>query len=281
MTATEVATREAALLGVHTDLTNEAYHAAEGVSNSMLKTLLDKSPAHLRFGERKPSPAMARGTLVHTAVLEPHRLGAEYVVAPDLDKRTKAYKEWAETVTGKIIVNADEMHAATSVGQALRDCRELENVWAANPLIEASVFWQDELTKETCRCRPDVWLRGAILIDLKTINDASGDGCRKNIENFRYDMQAAFYSDGVFAATGERVPFLCIFVEPEPPFAFKLLELDGEYLDIGRKSYRRALDTYAECKSRNVWPAYPTAIQRVDPSPWFRKSFEATQLPME
>ena len=276
--STAVAHRETPPEAVRFDLTNEAYHAMPEVSSTQLKTLLDKSPAHLKFGVRKASAAMAKGSLIHTAVLEPELFDASYIVCPDVDKRTKEWKAFLAEAGTRIPITVEDRNTALAISDTLSHSHELRPIFAAEPLIEASVFWTDATTGERCRCRPDLWLRGALLLDLKSIADASGDNPRKAIERFGYALSAAYYSDGVFAATGERLPFLFVFTETESPYAYRLIELDGEYLDLGRKQYQRALLTYSECRKRNIWPAFPTAIQRLEPSVWFRKAVEAGQI---
>ena len=65
--------------GIYPDLPNEEYHRCDGVSNSMLSDMA-RSPAHFqaaRRRQREETPAMAIGTAIHCAVLEPERFAAE------------------------------------------------------------------------------------------------------------------------------------------------------------------------------------------------------------
>ena len=84
--------------GVH-DITNDEYHAANGISRSRLM-LLDKSPYHYWYevlsGEaevRESTPAMLIGSLFHTLLLEPEKFDREYALMPKIDRRTKQGKE--------------------------------------------------------------------------------------------------------------------------------------------------------------------------------------------
>ena len=72
------------------------------ITNSMLSKLSEKSPAHFKYWlDNKPEPtaAMQLGSAIHSAILTPLEFTKNYVVAPDIDKRTKAGKEaWAKFV---------------------------------------------------------------------------------------------------------------------------------------------------------------------------------------
>jgi len=61
------------------DLTNEEYHAGEGLSSSALKVIL-RSAAHYNCPrvDRPKSKALTLGTAVHTAVLEPDEYVRNY-----------------------------------------------------------------------------------------------------------------------------------------------------------------------------------------------------------
>ena len=71
---------------------NEKYHSSPGISASGLKAIYKKSVYH--FLNQKPfeSSAMALGTAVHCAMLEPEMYYKDFHVMPKIDRRTKAKK---------------------------------------------------------------------------------------------------------------------------------------------------------------------------------------------
>ena len=92
------------------DISNEQYHASEGISRSKLM-LLDKSPYHFwyetmsGFAEKQEStPAMNIGSAFHTMLLEPAKFQMEFAVAPKVDRRTKQGKEDWEIFVEKVTV---------------------------------------------------------------------------------------------------------------------------------------------------------------------------------
>jgi exodeoxyribonuclease VIII len=111
-----------------------------------------------------------------------------------------------------------------------------------------------------------------ILVDLKTCVDASPAGFAKSIVNWRYQVQAAFYSDGWEAATGQKVhAFVFAAVEKEWPYAAAAYMLTDEDLTQGRLAYRRNLRTYAACTASGEWPGYSTDIQLLNLPAWAKK----------
>ena len=73
--------------------TNKKYHSSKAISASGLKSINKKSVYH--FLNQKPfeSSAMALGTAVHCAMLEPHLYYKEFHVMPKIDRRTKIGKQ--------------------------------------------------------------------------------------------------------------------------------------------------------------------------------------------
>lgn len=263
---------------IRTDLTIEQYHALADVSKSQLDTL-DLSPAIFYARHRdpkRPAPAaksgQLEGNLAHCAVLEPEEFERRYVVGPDLNRNTKAWKEFVAENADRIAIQSDQYE--TSIRQAV-SVRALPEIGEAlqNGKPEVSAFWTDEETGVLSRCRPD-WVNdcgdaGVILLDLKTYSIASPHEFRKQVARKRYDVQAAFYSDGYAAASARPVlGFVFVAVETEYPFAANAFMLDEESLESGRQKYRKNLRTYAECERTNTWPGYSTGIDVIRLPSW-------------
>lgn len=134
---------------------------------------------------------------------------------------------------------------------------------------ELSVYWNDPATGVLCRCRPDWWREDDVLVDLKTCEDASPEGFAKSMANWRYDVQAPFYLDGVRQATGRKPRgFVFVAVEKKAPFAVGVYVLDSESLELGRAQYVADLRTYAECVRTGSWPGYGDKIQTISMPAW-------------
>ena len=79
------------------------------------------------------------------------------------------------------------------------------------------------------------------IIDLKTTKDASKESFRRSIDDYGYDLQAAFYTDAVKMAIGREVPFYFLVVESDAPHSVRLYRIGQASIEVGRRKYRMAL----------------------------------------
>lgn len=258
------------------------YHRAPGVS----KTALDKitqSPAHyqhwLNEPEPEPTDAMQVGKAFHMAVLEPHRFETGVVTAPEVNKRTKAGKQELEAFqkehSDKIILRPDQIELVQAMRDSVYQHRVARACLSAAGHPEVSVFWEDFITGEQLKCRPDYWRRDNIILDLKGVRDASPHGFQKAMANYRYHVQAALYLDGCQEAHGERPRgFVLIAVEKEPPYLVGVYTLDAQALQLGQIQYRKDLETLSRCRLTGSWPGYGDEIQELELPVWAQRKLE-------
>lgn len=178
--------------------------------------------------------------------------------------------EWTENNPGRIVLSPEQwdqlhemaaaVHAHPAAGSLLTSCPGE---------AEKSVYWIDATTGVLCRCRPDWWRDDNVIVDLKTTEDASPEGFAKSMANYRYDVQAAYYLDGIQQATGKRPKaFVFIAVEKKPPYGVGVYVLDSDSLELGRAQYQHDLRVYAECERSGIWPGYGDKIQTISLPAW-------------
>lgn len=261
-------------LGIRYGMSFADYLAVPAMSCSRLK-LMRKSPAHLWAGEdpnAEKKPSLRRGSLLHTMVLEPAEIGARYIVKPQgMTFATKEGKAWRDAVpAGQEIVSHDEFRAARRQADALEALPEVAGLLCGG-MAEVSFFWRDEATGLLCKGRADwVFSRepGAILLDLKTAEDASPEGFSRACARYGYHMQAAWYSDGWRQATAQGalqqeqpvLGFVFGAVESGWPHVAAPYMLDDEAIDKGRAECRRLMGRYADCLDSDRWPGYVESI---------------------
>jgi hypothetical protein len=253
------------------------YHARPEVSKSRLD-LLNRSPLH--FISAPPvveTAAMRIGTALHVAVLEPNDWSTLYACAPDVDRRTKegkaAYAAALEAVGGGTLLPADDYAAVLGMAEAVSRSSVASKLLARSLDCEVSVFWTDEETGIECRARPDALADDrSFVIDLKTTDDASPGAFERSIAKWGYHRQAAFYLDGVAAATGKRPEaFVFVVVERNAPHAVASYALTDDALEQGRRENRRLLALLKECRELGKWPGYPDSIQMISLPAWAKK----------
>jgi hypothetical protein len=263
------------------ELSNEAYHLEDGISNSGLKLIGKKSPFHY-YGQnldplrpaRASSYAMMIGTAIHAATLEPDKFNSEYVIGDFNARNAKGFKAWSAEQKKNILLthelrNVQSMHKALyndpTVASLLRDAYQ----------FEYSAFSRDPITGVTCRVRADLVTNGGYIIDLKKCQDASDQGVKKAIYDYGYYHQDAFYTDVWTWVTGEPpAGFAFIFVEEVFPHAVSLVILHENDRDRGRMEYRKNLNTYADCLDSGIWPGYGTGAREIELAQWQRRNID-------
>ena len=263
--------------GVYHSMSNDAYHASEGISNSGLGDIL-QSPYHYykrhldpNRPERKELQSQEDGTLTHCAVLEPDEFHNRYVVGPEARRNSNAWKKFCAEHEGKTVIKSD---------QYTRAMLQRDAVWAIPDIAaalskgrpEVSAYWIDSETGELCRCRPDFVHdagSGDVLLDAKTYSDARPEHFIRQIARMNYHRQDPYYSDGYAQASGRPVlAFIFVAIEMDWPYSASATMLDPDSQEAGRRQYRDALNTYSECRTNNHWPGYPPSIEEMRLPHW-------------
>ena len=253
-------------------MSNADYHAQPSISKSGLD-LIRKAPSIYKWRRENPqetTPAMRMGTLVHTAILEPH-LMSNLTVAPSFDRRTTAGKAahaaFQIEAEGKEIVTAEELDLLAGISDAVWNHAGCARALGMIAEVETSISW--ELDGVDCRCRPDAILTNGVLLDVKTTRGATADEFAKSVAQYRYHVQAAFYSDGYRAAFGEAPKgFIFLAVETTAPHLCAIYVASAAMILRGRADYERDLETFRFCRSTDEWPGLPVTPTVIDLPKW-------------
>jgi hypothetical protein len=252
--------------GFYSGLSSEAYHSAEGISTSFLKTFA-RAPAKARYGKREETEALKLGTLIHCAVTEPEELPQRYAVT-DLDRMgTKAWEEAERRAGGRVLIKRpvwDEAHRIQDAVWRHPIAREL--LGAPGP-VEDSFWWTDPETQVLCRGRADkIATSMRVIVDLKSTENASRDAFRKTIEDYFYDWQSFRYQDGVSHTPGGFVPEAFVFlpIEKEEPYLVAAYELMPDDMERARDQVREQMLRCAECLRTDVWPGYSETLEPIE-----------------
>lgn len=226
--------------------------------------------------EKKRTDALSYGNLLDAYVLDNERFGNQFVVAPETytnekgeDKRwnrnAKVCIEWEGNQCGVIIKSSE-----------LEECRLAKEALMRDPIIKAflgssnfqvmiTAEWKDESgIVVPLKCLIDlVPKEGQYLGDLKTCRTASNSQWPREVFNYGYHVQAAFYCDMYYAATGEaRDGFVHILQENYPPYETGRRLLSEEFIEMGRSKYENALKKYCNCLYTGHWGGYDDNINR-------------------
>jgi exodeoxyribonuclease VIII len=251
--------------GLYEDLSNQAYHAAPGVSKSGLD-LIAHNPAAYIWNRSAPvdeekTGALDMGTALHCLLLEPLEFDRRFIKAPEFNRRTKDGKaeeaaflaECADT--GKIVLSAEDWRKLDLMAQSVSAHPVASWLLSQPGKAEQSIFWTDEETGELCRIRPDWMLtEQPIIVDVKKVDGL--DRFERHAEEFRYHVQDAMYSDGYYHHFGTWPRFLFLIVSSSISagrYPVDVVELEPDWKQSGHELYRRDLNTYHQCRQNDDW----------------------------
>jgi hypothetical protein len=264
--------RDNKLIGLHEGITNEVYHHKDsaGVSKSGLD-LVHRSYAHYKYkqeNKQEKTKAMIFGSAVHTKILEPELFNNDYVVAPEINRRTKDGKlEWLAFETknvGKEILTVDEMDTITAIYDKFNAHSTCKNLMEGAQ-FELSGWFQ--LLGILGRFRPDIYKAGEFIADIKTTQDASINEFRRAIVKYSYDKQAAFYQDGIKSLTGLELPFYFIAIEKNPPHEIAIYQASQDDIEVGRELYTQDVQKLVNAITFGD-DGYPLGIRMIDMPHW-------------
>lgn len=253
----------------------EAYHATDPLSASGMKELL-RSAAHFRWyqdaPDEEPTPAQHFGTLCHLALIEPRRFQESFIVAPDVDRRTKAGKQiWedfqAALLPTQFVVKAKEADAIVGMIRSVQSHPTASRLLTSG-VAEQSIYF--EMLGVDVKTRPDyVNTSEKAVIDLKTTMDAGYDGFQKQMSNLDYPLQAYLQYRGVEVELGWKDHINAwVCVEKDPPYAVAVYVPDDTVLARGRVMAEKALLRYKQCVDSGEWKAYGDDPIGMQLPPW-------------
>ena len=252
-------------------MTEKEYRQHPAISRSELWRIRESPQKFKYFREHppEPTPALLFGQVFHKMLLEPDTFGEEFVVAPEVNRRTKEGKQkWDEFLSEnekKTIVASEMFSRAKEMCDAVK--REPLAVKLLNGSKEVPFFWTDEMTGEDCTCRVDVLnteYRQPIVVDVKSTADASTESFIRSAINYGYDFQAAMYSEGVEKNIGKKPLFVFIAVEKEPPFSVNILQADELMLRRGYDLFREYIGIYHDCKATGNFYGYLGKLNQIN-----------------
>lgn len=220
------------------------------LSYSSLKEFA-KSPRHyvdyLRK-EKKPTPAMAFGSLVHCLLLQPNEFDKQFFVMPSIDRRTtegkKAYAEALVQSEGKEVISEEQYTEADNlvnkvvseshIANAIQGCNHFEKEWRADINgLPFRGFFDGEADD--------------YILEIKTTNDASPKTIINDFYNRQYHIQAGLYTHI------SSKPIKYLIIETASPYNVMLADVDAAFIDFGLKQAVEQIERFKTCMENNMF----------------------------
>jgi exodeoxyribonuclease VIII len=252
--------------GIYTDLSNEEYHADKSsLSRSSLKDFY-RSPHYywsMHLNPNRPkrieTDEMRFGTAFHKLILEPNTFEMEYAIKPervllkDVGRdKYEAYKSECDALenSGKIVLSDEDMITLHEMAMALVRNDKAKQLLSDGE-IEKSFFWADSQSDITLKARPDI-LQNNMIIDVKTIADASYQAYQRSMVSGWYHVQGAMIRDAIRKFEDKDISnVINICVEKKYPYSVGIYLIDEAALDEGERMYKNILLHLRDCLINN------------------------------
>lgn len=266
--------------GVYPNIAADVYHSWRAVSASLLKVVASRTLAHARAymheADADSTDAMAFGSAYHAMVLEPEVFEKRYRIVAKMIRRGKEWDALVDQAGGadRILFDVDvaEMRA---MHEALRSQTRTRKLIAVRGACEVCVVWDDQTTGLRCKARIDKLLPEPhnIMLDIKTATSADPAAFCRSAADYGYDIQAAFYAEGVRMTTGRECRYILIPQEKEPPYLSSLIDAHDERVTptgaaCGDVKWREAIARLADALRSDQWPGYGDEVYALSLPVW-------------
>ena len=239
-------------IGIYEDLTYEEYAEIPAHRSHDLTAIIKCPYTWKNKKALEQTPALLEGRVQHTVFLEHHKFDEEFVIQPNVDRRTKAgkadYEDFLASVGNR-----------TPITQDLYDVcmkrRELVKDYIPGETDKAELTLVFEWHGAPFKARFD-WYDGEYVWDLKTCRDASPRGFKQAINAFNYHMQAALYVDAARALDLPAKGFKFLAQEKQDPFPYVVYSMHPEALKYAQARNAQALALIQECVANNDYKPY-------------------------
>jgi len=245
--------------------TFEEYQKMDGMNASRLKPYAH-SPRDGWVAESKvwsQSKAMNVGTLVHAYVLEGEKafneaIKRDYITTGFPVNKTTGkpyamtsgkFKEWfADQDQNKKIIQPEDLLEIQQIAHAVKNHKPSVELLTQCEKRETVITWDCPHTGMKCKAMLDGFGQ-YVALDLKTIGkELTVNGMERQIFDFGYHLQFAFYLDGLIANGYTDASFYVIFAQSSGTYDVGAFEICYTAIDEGRSAYIRAIRNYKQAR---------------------------------
>lgn len=262
-------------------LSEKDYRGYKALSASDIR-LLAKSFYHYQHRLEWPEDyhstvALRQGTIIHACVLEPERFDSEFVVLPEINKRTKAgkaeWEEWEKENVDKFPLTEEEHRKAMVIRHHVMQNPKASELFTGGQ-AEVPILWHSKKYDREFKARADyIKVIGdtMLILDLKTTQEASFEAFQRSVIKWSYSVQAAHYRDGFSTLHPDKdVHFIWVAVEKSAPYGVSIFSANEEVYEHGKKLIEKGINNYDEGMKDpgGVWLPYPADIQQMRIPRW-------------
>lgn len=261
------------------DIPEVEYHAdpcvEPSLSRSVLKSIVDESPAHAREKHPRLNEHLERqdkfefdlGTTAHRRLIG----GDAQIVVLDFDSfRTKAAREARDDVraSGRVPILAKYSRKVDAMVKAAHQQipgLDEQHLFRRTEHVERTLVWR--VGDVWLRARPDVLnVDDGVIWDYKTTGgSAHPDRWLWSVADYGYDIQAVLYCQAAEAIFGRPFTFRFLVQETSKPYAIASVALSPHWRSIAESKIERGIQLWSECLKSGRWPGYGEHTAHLEP----------------
>ena len=256
------------------------YHKAEGVSSTLLKTIM-KSPKHLEhvlINGFKPNKATALGDAIHAYILQPERfadmyeevrdtylrnIGEHKVGDPKLDENGDPIIMLKHREDNRLDIKGEEYKKFVAMIEAYSESEEARVLVDSAKYIEAS-FFLDQYDGLKLKVRPDFITEDGWIVDVKTVGGdrdkpSAPNQFGRNFFDNGYDIQMFMYYQVVklYIPDIKGFKFLCLDAKiPSGVQIYEFVDGESQWFELGGYRFYEAIKRYKKYKNQIVHKVY-------------------------
>ena len=205
---------------------------------------------HYDNPEDNDTPSKILGRYVHSKILEPETVQANYFVT-EHKRSTKEFKGEQKDNLGKQPIASKDHMAAQLMFDSV-----MNNTSAKNLLIggrrELTVLWRYK--GHPMKCRIDLLHDTPHIVDLKTAYDPRPFAFGSNAHKLGYTWSAALYSAVVEVIASKSPAFDFVVVASTPPYESAVFTVPADIMECARGDVFYLMDQYLQCRKKNQFP---------------------------
>lgn len=253
--------------GLHRNVAERVYREDTGLNASVVKHGVGEgaSVAAMNWVRANPdqdTPSKRLGTALHSLVLEPETFLDRHPIYREPKNKGEGSKTKWEAFqaahAGKIILNEDQEAKLARMRDSIMDHPYARLLVTGNGDRECVAIW-NSAGGLRCKARIDFLnTERRVLVDLKTTNDASERAWARSAAQFKYDVQAAWYMWGFWAAMEHQdCTMAFVVVENDGLHRCRVFTLPPDAINAAGRAIRELLPHWREAEKTGVYQDIP------------------------
>jgi hypothetical protein len=266
--------------GIHYDVVEKDYRSDPGLNQSTLKAFgAASTPRQFRYqcdSPKEETSSLRIGSFVDHVLFFPSELDKRFAIWKEY-RRGKEWTAFEELHKDKVILNGPEYQRATGIIASLEShtdtqrifnvCRKQVAFYGMHPELCVRMKGLVDLLPDPALCHHSLL---EYVFDFKTSADASPEGFAKLAWQLGYDVQAAWYLDGLNACgiPVNRIGFIVVESEPPHDVAIHYFNRFSREVTKARSKVEGYAKQFMACMQSGEWPGYGDGWTEIKFSDW-------------